>query len=136
MQKFVYHQKSHCKYMIKLHFVFCTKYRKRILIGAFGEYIKELLTLKMYERGYQIDILEIDKDHIHILVDMDTSQSALGFVRLAKQISTFYAWRSGWKLILSKHYWSERTLWSDGYFVASTGQASTDTIRKYIEEQG
>lgn len=29
-----------------------------------------------------------------------------------------------------------RTLWSDVYFVATTGQASTETIRQYIESQG
>ena len=26
--------------------------------------------------------------------------------------------------------------WSDGYFVYSTGDASTETIKKYIESQG
>ncbi|MBC7010447.1 transposase, partial [Pseudoalteromonas sp. BZK2] len=26
--------------------------------------------------------------------------------------------------------------WSDGYFVCSVGNASAETIRKYIQEQG
>jgi putative transposase len=32
-----------------------------------------------------------------------------------------------------KHFWKERTLWSDGYFVSTIGNASEDTIKKYIE---
>jgi len=40
------------------------------------------------------------------------------------------------KDFLKKHFWKENTLWSDGYFVCSTGNASTETIQKYIAEQG
>jgi len=35
-----------------------------------------------------------------------------------------------------KHYWKENTLFSDGYFACSTGDVSTDIIKKYIENQG
>ncbi|MBG9993907.1 transposase [Pseudoalteromonas sp. NZS127_1] len=30
----------------------------------------------------------------------------------------------------------EKTFWSDGYFACSVGNASADTIRKYIQDQG
>ena len=49
-----------------------------------------------------------------------------------KQISTFRIWKKYAKE-LKKHFWKERTFWSDGYFVCSTGDASTETIQKYIE---
>ncbi|WP_261875584.1 transposase [Vibrio rarus] len=32
--------------------------------------------------------------------------------------------------------WKKRTFGSDGYFVCSVGNASADTVRKYIEDQG
>ena len=44
-----------------------------------------------------------------------------------------------WKMYgpqLKKHFWIEHTFWSDGYFVCSTGDASTDNIKKYIESPG
>jgi len=44
-----------------------------------------------------------------------------------------------WKLqetYLSKYYWYVNFLWSDDYFVCSIGEASTKTIRKYIQRQG
>ena len=44
-----------------------------------------------------------------------------------------------WKLhgnYLSKHFWKERTFWTDGYFVCSIGNVSENTLKKYIENQG
>ncbi|MBD2769479.1 transposase [Hymenobacter sp. BT664] len=35
-----------------------------------------------------------------------------------------------------RYFWKERTVFSDGYFVCSTGEASTDTVRPYITWQG
>jgi putative transposase len=32
--------------------------------------------------------------------------------------------------------WKEKTFWIDGYFVCSIGEASPETIRNYIINQG
>jgi REP element-mobilizing transposase RayT len=32
--------------------------------------------------------------------------------------------------------WKEQTFWSDGYFTCSIGNASKNTILKYIQNQG
>lgn len=101
----------------------------------FAEYIKCLMVEKTKDQ-FSIDEIEVDKDHIHVLVDSDPTKSPLDFVRLAKMMTTYHAWRSDWSTLLNSVYWKERTLWSDGYFVATTGQASTETIRQYIESQG
>jgi putative transposase len=54
---------------------------------------------------------------------------------LLKQQTTFNAWKN-YEAYLKKHFWKEKTLWSDGYFVCSTGDASTQTIQEYIKNQG
>jgi len=132
---FKYQLKSHSKYSIKYHFVFCTKYRRRILTWLFAEYVKELMVEKTKDQ-FTIDEIEVDKDHIHVLVDSNPPRSPLDFVRVAKMMTTYQAWRSNWSTFLKSVYWKERTLWSGGYFVATTGQASAETIRQYIESQG
>lgn len=33
-------------------------------------------------------------------------------------------------------FWKERTFWSDGYFISSIGEVSSDTLKHYIENQG
>lgn len=62
--------------------------------------------------------------------------SITSIVRKLKQESTYHIWRSTHRSFLFKHFWKERTFWSDGYFVCSIGEASPDTIRQYIITQG
>ena len=84
---------------------------------------------------FKISILETDLDHIHLLIESVPKLSPLTIIRTLKSLSTRKLW-SRYPEILKKYYWKERTLWSDGYFVCSTGEASTEIIRKYIESQG
>ena len=81
--------------------------------------------------------MEVDKDHIHLLVQYNPTQSIMGIVRHFKQISTNRIWRQNNNhLVLNKHFRVKKTFWSDGYFACSTGNVSQETIQKYIENQG
>ena len=80
---------------------------------------------------------DTDKDHIHILVNYNPTQSILDIVRLLKQISTYRIWRqSNNHIYLEKQFWNERTFWGDGYFACSTGNVSKEIIEEYIQNQG
>ena len=71
--------------------------------------------------------MEVDKDHIHILVNYNTTQSILDIVRLLKQISTYRIQRqSNNHIYLEKQFWNERTFWGDGYFACSIGNVSKE----------
>ena len=123
--------------MIKLHIIFVTKYRKELLFGEIDEDMKQIIfeISKLGDSLFSIDSMETDKDHIHMLVDIDPTVSATSIVSRVKQMSTDRIWKKH-EIELRKNYWKENTFWSDGYFVCSTGDASLETIRKYIEEQG
>jgi putative transposase len=84
---------------------------------------------------FRIHTLEVDEDHMHLLIDSSPVISAAQIVRKLKQESTISVWKQ-FPQILKRHFWKERTFWTDGYFVSTTGQASEETIRKYIENQG
>lgn len=57
-------------------------------------------------------------------------------VRRLKQETTFELWKVH-ESYLKKHFWQERTFWSDGYFACSIGEGvSYDTIQEYIRNQG
>lgn len=131
-----YHHSSHSKYLLKYHFVFCCKYRKKLLRGLLAERIKELFAQIAEKSGFTIDIAEVDLDHIHVLVDAPPTLSCTDIATRLKSQSTYHIWRSEFQPFLMRHFWKEKTFWSDGYFVCTTGDASTETIRQYIEEQG
>ena len=84
---------------------------------------------------FTIDVMETDKDHIYLLVSYPLKTSVSSIVRKLKQESTISLWKHN-PLYLSKHFWNEHTFWSDGYFACSIGEASPETIRRYIENQG
>ena len=82
-----------------------------------------------------IQAMEVDKDHIHLLVDYSPNVSVSQIVRLLKQTTTAKV-QFLCNNELRKHFWKQKLFWSSGYFVCSTGDASTETIVKYIAEQG
>ena len=129
-----YHTSSHSKYSLKCHLIFCVKYRKKLL-ACLGEDVKQILFDISLSSDFSIDVMEIDKDHIHILIDFKPTVSILAIVNRLKSVSTKKIW-SLHNDYLKKSFWDGHTFWSDGYFACSTGDASTDTIRKYISEQG
>ncbi len=129
------HKNSHCKYLIKLHFVFAVKYRNNLLVGNLNEDMLQIMYEISKDKKYSIDTMQSDVNHIHILVDAHPTTSAYYIAHNLKQVSTFRIYKKHRKF-LKTQFWNENTFWSDGYFVCSTGNASTETIRKYIEEQG
>ena len=131
-----YISKNHSKYLLMVHLIFVVKYRRNLLV-KFGDEIKQIFYDIADEKNISIVEMEVDKNHIHLLVHYKTTMSVLDIVRWFKQISTYRIWRqNGNSKILSKYFWKERTFWSDGYFSYSIGNVSKETIEKYIQNQG
>ena len=93
----------------------------------------------MYDisKRYDFDIkeMEVDKDHIHMMISSVPKISPLQIVRVLKQQSTIQMWRK-YSNELKKYYWAENTLWTDGYFVSTIGEVSRKTLKHYIQNQG
>jgi len=129
-----YHKKSKKKYLLQCHLIFITKYRKNILNNLKINIFKVFRNIEL-NSNFIIKEMEIDRNHIHFLIDYEPKISITSIVRKLKQISTNKIWKSH-SSFLHLYYWKEKTLWSDGYFVCSIGNANEETIRKYIQEQG
>jgi putative transposase len=113
-----YHHNSHSKYLLKVHIVLATKYRKKLLKGSLNEDMKQIIFELSKGQKWSIGTMKSDTDHIHILVDYQPTISVFGIVHRIKQLSTFRIYKS------------------DDYFACSTGDASTETIMEYIRTQG
>jgi putative transposase len=128
-----YQTNSHSKYLIALHLILVVKYRKQLLQGEVGDFVK-LKIIEIASRSeFNLEEIEVDKDHIHILLTISPTICAASYVRRIKQSTTQSIWsKFGW---LQKQFWLEKTFWSDGYFVSSVGNVSAEIVRKYIQEQ-
>ena len=129
-----YKSKNHSKYLLTYHFIFVCKYRKKLLI-KYGEVVKQIMFDISKKYDFTIKEMEVDKDHIHLIIESEPKVSPLMIVRVLKQQCTTEMWRI-YKKELLKHYWAENTFFTDGYFVSTIGEVSSKTLRKYIENQG
>jgi putative transposase len=97
--------------------------------------MKQILFEISKQSDFTIDVMQSDIDHIHILIDYPPKLSISSIVNRLKALSTKRIYQKH-EVFLKKQYWKENTFWSDGYFVCTTGDACTETIKKYIEQQG
>lgn len=127
---------NHCKHNLKVHIIFVTKYRKSILLKELVDVIKSAINQVCLEQKCDVIACEADNDHIHLMLKYAPHQNISFLVKLLKQRTTYWCWQE-FPVFLRQNYWSgKHILWSDGYFCCSTGDASSDTVRKYIETQG
>ena len=132
----MYKSKNHSKYNLKAHLVFVVKYRKKLINKDIDFFLKTKIKQIEDRSDFRIELMETDKDHIHLLVDYDPKVNILQIVRRLKQETTFELWKVH-ENYLKRYFWQERTFWSDGYFACSIGEGvSYDTIQEYIKSQG
>lgn len=129
-----YKSKNHSKFILTYHIIFVCKYRKKLLI-KYGEDIKQIMYDISKRYNFEIKEMEVDKDHIHMMIESVPKISPLQIVRVLKQQSTIQMWRK-YSKELKKYYWAENTLWTDGYFVSTIGEVSSKTLKHYIQNQG
>ena len=120
---------------LKAHVILTVKYRKSLLTGI----IRDLVITTFNEIAdiskFSINVMETDKNHIHMMIEYSPTVSVSSIIRKLKQISTNKLWKEH-PSYLKRFFWKEHTFWSDGYFACSIGNACEETIRKYIENQG
>lgn len=126
---------SSCRYLLQVHLIFVIKYRKKLLNGNLNDDMLQKLFNISKKYDFEIKTMNSDIDHSHMLISMKPSISISQIVRVLKQESTIYIWKK-YKQFMKAHFWKEHTFWSDGYFVASIGNANEKTIQKYILEHG
>lgn len=129
-----YQSKNHSKFLLTYHLILVCKYRKKLLV-KYGEDIKQIMFDISKKYDFEIKEMEVDKDHIHLMVSSVPKLSPLQIVRVLKQQSTIEIWKM-YKKELKKQYWIENTLWTDGYFCSTIGEVSSETLKHYIQNQG
>ena len=129
-----YKSKNHSKFLLTYHIIFTCKYRKKLLTD-YGEDVKQIMYDISQKYDFSIKEMEVDKDHIHMMIESVPKVSPLQIVKVLKQQSTIEIWRI-YKKELQKYFWKENTLWTDGYFISTIGEVSSKTLKHYIQNQG
>ncbi len=80
--------------------------------------MKEEMTRIANKSDFKINMMQTDQDHLHLLVESTPSISLTAIVRRLKQESKVSVWKR-YPDLLKKYFWSEKTFWTDGYFVST-----------------
>ena len=130
-----YRSFSGVKTRLRYHIIFSTKYRRRCLNP-----IRDRVLNSFYKAAsishIKIHCIELDKDHIHLLLEFKPSLSIEQVVRRLKQLTTKYIWEENEEFLKNFYWKNKRILWSGGYFCSTIGEVSEKKIKEYIENQG
>jgi putative transposase len=115
------------------HLVLVTKYRRKVLDDEIVIYLEE--RFKAIGKGFNIQLEEMnhDKDHLHILFRAEPNSHLSKFIN---------AYKSATSRMVKKIYPSVQTklwksqFWSRSFCLITSGGVTTEVIRKYIESQG
>lgn len=129
-----YWKGAHTKHRMLYHIVWIPKYRKRVLQGDIATRIKELLEECIEVNRWKAEELNIQKDHVHLLIRLRPDISVSKVVQLLKGRSS-YAIRSEFPHLKEFYLGTTKSFWGDGFFVETVGQVSEKNIRDYIRNQ-
>jgi len=117
-------------YSCKYHLVWCTKYRRPVLVNGVDARLKAILQEVVSETSGEILEVEIMPDHVHVLVEIDPQYGITKLIRIMKGRSSRYL-RQEFSWLKSRI----PTLWTNSYFVATVGGAPLKAVKKYIQAQ-
>jgi putative transposase len=125
-------KKSSAVYNINYHIVWCSKFRKPILVGKVKEFVEEQLDTIAQTKGYKILEARVMPDHIHLFIEADPFDSPTNIVKIFKGVTGLRMSRK-FPDIESKLW--RGVMWSPSYYVGTAGNVSAETIERYIREQ-
>ena len=131
-----YERFNHAKTFLRYHLIFSTKYRRKLLNTIREDLLAAMKTAQDKNGNFRIEIEEVDKDHIHLLVRINPCESIANVVHDLKQQSTYLMWKQHHDYMTSFYWSGQHHLWTRGYFASTIGGVSEKTIVEYIRNQG
>lgn len=124
---------NHSVFSLNYHLVLVVKYRRKVINDSISARLKEIF--EHIQDSYNIKVQEWnhDKDHVHVLFSAHPNSEISKFLNAYKSASS--------RLIkkecpqIREKLWKE-AFWSKSFCLITTGGASLEVIRQYIESQG
>lgn len=127
-----YWKGAHTKHKVMYHIVWIPKYRKRVLQGVIADRIKELIIECADVNRWRVDEINVQPDHVHILVQLRPDVSISKSVQLIKGKSSRIIRKEFPEL--EEFYWGD-SFWCEGFFVETVGHLNIEMIQEYIKNQ-
>lgn len=124
---------NHSVFSLNYHLVLVIKYRKQVLNDDISNRLKEIFEYISPNYNITLEEWEHDKDHVHVLFKAHPNSELSKFINSYKSASSRLIKKEF--PIIKQKLWKEY-FWSRSYCLITTGGATIDVVRKYIENQG
>jgi putative transposase len=115
--------------LVNFHFVWCPKRRRKVLISNVENDLRGLIGKQSANLGCDIVALEIMPDHVHLFLNCPPNVAPDKIMHQIKGATS--------RELRMKYPHLSRmgSLWTRSYFCSTAGNVSSETVRKYIENQ-
>jgi putative transposase len=133
---FKYNKGRHSVYSLTVHLVFVCKRRGKVFEAKHLDFLKMVFDSVCDE--FESELLEMngEQDHVHLLISYPPKHSISMLVNSLKGVSSRRLKIEFPELL---HFWSiaksKSALWSPSYFASSTGGATIEKLKAYIQAQ-
>ena len=124
---------NHSVFMLHYHLIMCIKYRNKVIDDKISNRLKEIFEKIALSYNIMLEEWNHDIDHVHILFRGQPNTEISKFINAYKSASS--------RLIkkeypqIRKSLWKEM-FWSQSFCLLTTGGATVDIIKQYIQSQG
>lgn len=130
----IYECYGHSKTRLRYHIILTTKYRRSCLRAIKDDVLESFKQCALHS-DIKIHLMNLDRNHIHLLISFPPKYSISQTVNRLKQYTTNYLYRTNYDY-LKKFYWSnKKKLWSESYFITTIGNVSENKVLEYIKNQ-
>lgn len=131
----VYEHYGHKKTRLRYHIILVTKYRRKCLDGIKDNVFESFRHVEQ-NSDIKIHYMNLDKDHIHLMISFPPNYSLSQVINRLKQGTLNYLYKYN-NDHLRLYYWSKkRKLWSNSFFASTVGMISESKVHDYIKNQG
>ena len=124
---------NHSVFLMYYHLILVIKYRRKVIDDAISDRLREIF--EYIQPNYNITLQEWnhDRDHVHVLFKAHPNSELSKFINAYKSASSRLIKKEF--PIIRNSLWKEY-FWSRSFCLLTTGGASIETIKRYIENQG
>ncbi|QDX92760.1 IS200/IS605 family transposase [Brevibacillus laterosporus] len=115
--------------LINYHFVFCPRYRRKVLVKQVEIRFKELVAEICHQNSWLIVTMEVMPDHVHLFLNCLPTDSPSDVMAKVKGVTSRIVRQE------FKHLAHLPSLWTRSFFVSTAGNVSSETVKRYVEEQ-
>lgn len=127
-----FRRERHSVSRLTVHLVCVTKYRRKVFDAQALNWLKAHFAEVCQKMGCELLACDGEADHIHLLVEYPPKHSVSALVNALKGTSSRVLRTA--RPDIARRYW-RGVLWSPSYFAASTGGATLETVKQYVEQQ-